>query len=481
MISTISAQNSGWLFNEKSSLGLKIQLYDELSNATYLGLTQPMFEQGDYFSLMAPYDQLHVRRYALSSTHKYLIFKRLKLITTGYLYTTDRDWRRQSFSSNPSAKNQTGVVWGDTSVQNGAVFMQNETLYRNRTFGVAGLESKLSWQYEMGKISNQLDFGLRLLKETVHEQELLGSRPDALSGQLVKDEKRPWLAYSGFVQNKFVFTYCLSATAGLRYENYGFERGIYLFKTPQSTYRDTSIEAQSRVTALIPGLGLNYQLCKGATLFAGVHKGFAPPAIKNSVSTAGEVFPLDAQESWNYELGTRVAVKEIFDAEFTLFALDFDKQVIPVSISSGGSGSGFANAGRTRHLGAEAGAKIDFGKWMGKKYGLFYQVNATYSEATYASDRLVGAENTNVRGNRLPYAPSTTATQTLGFEAPSKFQIQLSGVYVSSQFSNELNTETASADGRTGKIPAYFVADAAARYEIPKAYNLFLNGQEHCR
>ena len=43
----------------------------------------------------------------------------------------------------------------------------------------------------------------------------------------------------------------------------------------------------------------------------------------------------------------------------------------------------------------------------------------------------------------------------------------MSGTYVSSQFSNDLNTIEPSSDGRIGKIPAYFVADASLRYHIP--------------
>ncbi len=457
-----------FVLNEKSILGLKIQLYDETSNSTYIGLTQPMFDRGDYYVVMAPDDQLKVRRYALNTTHKYFISKNLKLTTSAYFYTISRDWRRQGFSSNPGAANQTNVVWGDTSISNGAIFMLNETLARNRNFNVGGTESNLTWEYRLGKQKSQLDLGVRLLSEQAQEQELLGKRPDAKSGTLVRDEERPGLALSGFAQNKFTLNSHLSITAGLRVEDYHFERGIYLYKTSAGVYRDTNITAQNHVSALIPGIGFNYNFDKKMALFGGLHKGFAPPAIKNSVSASGEVFPLDAQESWNYELGIRSSWPKGVEGELTGFYLDFDKQVIPVSESSGGSGSGFTNAGRTKHLGAEASLRIDFGEMFRSKYAIYWQGNVTFSQATYNSDRFVGAEKQNLRGKRLPYAPEWLNTQTIGFVAPWNLEIQLSGTHVSSQFSNDLNTINASADGRSGEIPSYFVADASIRYHIPK-------------
>ena len=451
----------------KSMLGLKLQIYDETSNANYIGLTQPMFDRGEYYPVMAPDDRLKVRRYALSGTHKYFISKDLKLTSAGYFYTISRDWRRQSFTTNPLAPNQTGAIWGDESIPGGAIFMLSETLHRNRAFNVGGAETKLTWDYRLGQQKSQLDAGVRVLSEKAQEQEVLGKRPDAESGALVRDEVRPGVALSGFIQNKFALSKQLSITAGLRVEDYHFERSVFLYKTSSGAYRDTNITAPSHVSALIPGIGFNYNFSNKATLFGGLHKGFAPPVIKNSVSVSGEVFPLDAQESWNYELGVRSVLSESVEGELTGFYLDFNKQVIPVSESSGGSGSGFTNAGRTKHVGAEAALMIDFGKLLGSEYSIFWRGNATYAQATYNSDRFVGVDKTNLKGNRLPYAPEWLHTQTIGFIAPWNLEIQVSSTHVSKQFSNNLNTTTASPDGRMGEIPAYYIADASVRYHIP--------------
>lgn len=451
---------------EKTALAFKFQMYKETSNSTYLGLTQTMFDAGNFYQIMAPDDRLDVRRAALSAIHKYFISNKLKLQTTAYAYSISRNWRRQIFSSSATAANQTGVIWGNPTVPKGAIFMQNQSGHRNRNFAVGGVESKLTFDYQFFQKKSQIEAGGRLVVEQAHEQELLGNSPKSESGVLIADERRPGRAASGFVQNKLVFNQKLSFTAGLRLENYHFERQIRMVKTAAGAYRDTNIVAPNSVAALIPGAGFNYILQKRVNVFGGVHRGFAPPAIKNSVSAAGQVFELEPQLSWNYELGFRAALPRGVDFELTGFLLDFQKQVIPVSESSGGAGSGFANGGRTLHVGAEGSLRLDFGKIFGSEHSIYLEANGTFSRATFASDRFVGGEKVNVRGNFLPYAPQWFSTQTLGWVAPTGLELQLTGNYVGEQFTDVLNSAAPAADGRSGKMPAYFLADATARQRL---------------
>ncbi len=123
-----------------SSLGLKLGMYHELSNSTYIGLTQTMFDAGgqDYAQL-APLDRLPIKRYSISATHKIYVNPRFSLQTTAFGYTISRNWQRQDFTFNASASNKSGQVWGDTGVSNGAIYMLNSSGNRNRQFAVAGL------------------------------------------------------------------------------------------------------------------------------------------------------------------------------------------------------------------------------------------------------------------------------------------------------------------------------------------------------
>ncbi|MDX1906225.1 MAG: TonB-dependent receptor [Bacteroidia bacterium] len=464
------------VLGEKAVLSLKLGVYDEQSNSTYIGLTQPMYEAGglDYVRL-APFDRLAVRRYSLSATHAYHFSPRLVLRTTAFGYTTTRNWRRQDFSGSATASNQTGVVWGDPAIPGGAIYMRNSTGNRNRQFEVAGVESRLTWTYQLGQMSGELTAGGRYLYERAYEQRINGTKPDAGSGSLVEDEIRTGAALSAFVQQKLELTPNLVLTAGLRAERYAYERDI-LRRMYGASVRDTSVVATSEVAALIPGLGLNYNITRSVSLFGGVHRGFAPPRIKDAISNQGEPYQLNAEQSLNYELGTRALLTQGLYLEVTGFVMDFANQIIPVSESSGGQGSGLVNGGRTMHRGVEAAAVLALGEMLGWQIKLDFDLNATLQQAFFSGDRFQtsGSEQINLNGNRTPYAPQTLLSGALALELPSGLALRLTSTYVGDQYTDPLNTVLPSADGQTGRLAAYGLLDGTLQYTVTRLKTTFL-------
>lgn len=465
--------------SEKSTLGLKVGFYDEGSNSTYIGITQAMYDKGgDDFSFIAPDDLLQIRRYSVSTTFEHQFNKNLKLKATGFAYTTTRDWRRQEFSYDPSTvRRPTGVVWGDTSVAGGAIYMDDRTGNRNRSFEVVGIEPRVSYNFTAGKIKNELEGGMRFMYERAFEKRIDGDRKNASSGTLRDDEIRTGYATSFFVQNRFKVTEKLSVTAGARTELFNYERDIFRGRFNiggTNVLRDTSIVSNSNVFAVKPGVGFNYKIINTVGIFGGVHRGFAPPRVKDAISNSGEAMELDGEFSWNYELGMRSTPKEGIHTELTVFFMDFANQIIPVSESSGGQGSGLVNGGKTLHAGIETAVGVDFGKIFGSKYVYQLDANVTYVHAVYNEDRFLGADLTNIKGNKTPYAPNVRFFSATTFEAPFGLGIQLSGLFVGSQFTDPLNTINPSNDGRIGQLPSYFIMDGTVRYKIPKV-NLTAN------
>ncbi len=455
--------------SEKASLGLKVGLYNETSNSTYIGLTQPMYNAGgNDFVRMAPDDKLDVNRSSMSATHLIKFNPQLELRTTAYGYLTSRNWRRQDFNYTGTGSNLTGVVWGDTSVVGGAVYMRSSTGNRDRAFAVAGIESKAVYRYQAG-IKNELQAGARLHYENALEQRINGTKPDAESGTLVEDEERTGNAQSLFLENKSWITEKLVVTAGLRLENYNYDRQIFRMNY-NGVVTDTNLVAGSTVSKLLPALGLTYGISPDVQLFGGVHRGFAPPRVKDAITAQGQAYQLDAELSWNFELGTRATIIPGFQVEATAFMLDFSNQIIPVSESSGGTGAGEINGGSTMHQGAELGIVAGVGRFLEAPFRLDVDVNATYINAYFSEDRFIGGEDSgeNISGNRTPYAPEFLLSSGITFETLSGLGLRLTGTYVSEQFTDELNTLQPTADGRTGLIPSYFVLDGTARYAVKK-------------
>jgi Fe(3+) dicitrate transport protein len=453
--------------NERSSLGFKLGVYDESSNATYVGLTQTMYEAGGQdFTRIAPDDRLLVRRYSASLAHEYRFNALTKLKTTAFGYTTTRNWQRQDFSYSPNTSNLSGVVWGDESVPGGAIYMRDQNGHRNRQFEVAGVESRLTAFYELGGVGARFDAGARYLFERAYEQRVNGARAGARSGALISDEIRGGHAWSLFAQNRFTLSQRLSATLGLRGESYTYERHFL-----RQAQRDTSLRSSGATAQLIPGAGLNYTINDDWTFFVGAHRGFAPPRVADAIDNNGEVFNLDPELSWNYEAGLRGRLGEWLSVELTAFHMAFSNQIIPISESSGGAGagSGLINGGSTAHRGLEGGLALHAGRWfLPEGHDLEVIGQLTFIDAYYDGDRFLGqGENAvNIRGNRTPYAPRWLAMGALAYRAPFGLSLRLTGNYIGEQFTDEANTVAPAPNGRSGLLPAYFVLDGAAAFQF---------------
>lgn len=470
--------------SEKSSIGMKLGVYDELSNSTYIGITQSMYDAGgsDYVRL-APDDRLPVRRYNLSVTHSLQINPRVNMQTTAFAYTTTRNWQRQDFSYSSTAANQTGVIWGDRNISGGAIYMLNSNGHRNRQFEVMGVEPRLTIKGKIGDKENKLNAGVRYLYEKAKEQFVTGKKADATAGDMRDNEIRSGHALSGFIQDELAITKRFTVNAGVRMESFHYNRRILRGRFPvngANVVADTNVLAKQHLIALIPGGGFNFVVNESLNLFGGVHRGFAPPRTKDAITSTGFAIDLDAENSWNYELGLRFNHSNWVNGELTFFRMDFDNQIIPISQSSGNANAtGLANGGKTSHTGVEAAVQLDFGKAFNWKHSVQLGSNFTYVKSVYSADRFItsGTDKINIRDNKLPYAPSFIWNGTVGFESKGGLGIRFFANYVSEQFADELNTVAPSANGRIGRIDSRMLFDGTAYYQLNKKVNFNISAK----
>lgn len=464
------------LFSESSSLGLKLGIYDETSNSTYVGLTQRMFDQGGFdFTHLAPDDVLDVRRYSLSITHDFFINPNITLRTTAFGYTTTRNWSRQDFDNVFNPNRTYARIVGDAGVEGGAIFFRDSAGNRNRQFEVAGVEPRLSVNYTLGDFYNELDLGARYLYERAFEQRINGPIVSPQSGALVNDEIRTGHAFSTYIQNAFHLTDKFSVTPGVRLEYFEYTRDI-----KRLSNESVSISNTDRTTTLIPGIGFNYLLREGLAFYGGVHRGYGPPRIKDAISATGLSEELDAETSWNFEAGTRARVAAGIDFEVTGFFMNFSNQIIPIAEAAGGAGvpgASLTNGGATEHIGLETSLTLDFREIFQSTYGLTLNTSATYVKAEFSEDRLVqqDGEIINVKGNRVPYAPELIFSGNIALSTPFNVGVSLTGTYIGKQYGDVLNLETGSLNGRQGPIDAYFVLDGRVSYSLPTLQNAVIS------
>ncbi len=464
--------NAKFLFdlNDRSELGMKIGIYEENSNATYIGMNQLMFERGENdFTHLSPDDRLDVRRLSLSLSHKYRISDNVLLRTVAYGYTTTRNWNRQDFSvnaTNTAPANWTGKYWGDLDVPGGAIFMRDGTGNRDRSYEVAGIEPRIEANHNLFNVKNELITGVRLHYERAFVKRVNGTRAGVRSGALIEDEIRTGNAFSGYFQNTTNITSKFDVNVGLRYENYVAERDI-LRRPFNGVVLDTVLVGTNVVSEFIPGAGFNFRPTTKVNIFGGVHRGFGPPRLQDAVTGQGESLDLDAESSVNLELGVRSQFTPWLFLELAGFRMDFSNQIIPVAQSLGAAGFGVVNAGRTLHQGVEAMINVELSqlfKW--EKVNLFYDANITYVNSVFGADRIIN--DINVNGLRTPYAPEWLINTALTLETELGFGGRISLNHVGEQFTDQLNTVEPRFDGRIGLMPAFTTIDVTLMYDIKK-------------
>ncbi len=461
----------------RSIVQLKLNYYDESSNATYLGVTSPQFALDPTINV-AGNDHFQIRRYALALMHQFTASPTVMLRTNVYAYQTNRAWRRQEYDRSDTGADYERVcdpmgrcgapgASGIAPTNNGgSVFLRRTAATNDRSFDVFGVEPRLTWNWTRGTVSGELTTLVRFHYESANDARFISSFPTGRSGVPIADEIRNGYALAAAVQHRFGFNDRFFVTPGVRFEGFWSNRRVtresFIDPMGQTAYRDVDVFGSSSSAALIPGLGLSYRFGSALTIFAGVHRGYAPPRTKDAVSPAGANLQLDPELSWNTELGFRTRLGRWLNAEVAAFHLEFENQIIPPSESGGAVSAAGFNTGHSRHVGLEGSLTFDVAPVFQRgasTFSLPLTVNYTYLPVADFVGGLFG-------GNRLPYAPEHMLFAQLRFVHRAGFSAQVSATYVASQFADKENTVAQSVDGVVGRLDGYLTIDARVGYTI---------------
>jgi Fe(3+) dicitrate transport protein len=478
-------------------VGLKLNVYHEKSNATYLGLTTPQY-QNDASDNFAVNDVLPLWRFGASLSHKVLLSDEWMLHTVLYGQLIDRNWRRQDFHrSNQGASyerivNGEGELVADAPNDGSSIFFLPSYGHRDRTYMVAGLESRLHWEHQFGdSVASELSTGARLHWEQANvnyfDQQMGGSRAAR------QRETRTGRALALFAHERVTLFDRLRITPGIRFEMLWSERAISTtLVNGVPTELDSPLQNTVFTPGILPGVGLSYEFLgsmadpysnaapSSLVAFAGLHRGFAPPRIQDAVTNEGQDTQLNAELAWNYEAGRRYQYAQVLRAEATAYYLDFSSQIIAASESGGvalDGNEGIANAGQTTHRGVETSLIVDPARWARWGFSMPVEVGYTLTQATYGS-----GFNALEQGFELSYVPRHALNLGVGFEHRSGIELHVGGEYLSRQFADRadmrVNTLDSSIDGLAGAIDARFLLDARAGYRYePWGVTLYVTGK----
>jgi Fe(3+) dicitrate transport protein len=449
--------------NEQHAFTLKGSYLREDSDVTYSGLTRAEYEADPRQNPFVN-DEFELYRWGTSLSHAWKPSSAMDLTTSVYYSYFNRDWWRQSSNSGQRPNDASDPACGGMANLN--TTCGNEG--RLRQYKTYGIEPRLNLRGNWAGFATELSTGLRYHEEEQYRVQANGDTPNSrtpgtgVNAGIRENQERFADAFSGFVQVALTrgdFT----VTPGIRYEQIDYER-VNL----QNGARGTT-----DLDEWIPGVGVVWQFTDAVNLFAGAHRGFAPPRVEDIITATGGTVDLDAELSWNYELGVRATPWDGLSLEFTLFRLDFENQIVPASVA-GGTGATLTSAGETLHQGFETLIEGDHSFDNG--LSAYARLAWTYlADAEYRGTRLSsvsGSGNVSVTGNRLPYAAENTAVLTLGLTG-SRWRAQVDGIYTDEMYTDDLNTVPVTANGQRGLIDDHLTWNATVNLYLTERLDVF--------
>jgi len=450
------------------TLILRANRYEEDSLVTYSGLTEAELDRFGYRYNPFENDNFDTARTGLSLTHDWNLGPAAHLTTNLYYSNFDRHWWRQTSTTTDSQCNAVtylvdGVTlnFADARAAGFAVNPNdcNSRQGRLREYDSYGIEPRLRVEHGLFGLDNELIVGARAHRESQERRQVNGTSPTARTGTFVERNERETEAYAAFAQNRFGFG-DFEVTTAIRMENISNER----------TNELTGASGDESSTEWLPSMGASWRATEGITLFAGVHKGFAPPRTEDLIDNAGFSTDVNPDESTNWELGARTRLGDGMSLDITLFRNDFDNQVAVGSIAGGSTPLA---EGRTRYEGVEVSGRADFADAFGLAWTPYVQVaymalpTAEMRSAFFRVDNGAAVPG-SASGQRLPYAPKNLLTAGAGALLPGGFDLHLEYVYTDDQYADFANTRlpVAGGNGQLGRLDSYGIWNVSANWRV---------------
>lgn len=463
----------------KQSIELKFHHYDEISNETYLGLTEADFEKNPYLRYAASEkDRMVAEHVQYVLTHEINFSEKIKIVSNVYHNGFKRNWYKLDDVVFNGDSQKIAKVLSNPSqyadhylILNGALDAENSLRVKanNREYVSKGLQTKIdSHWYGKNDSFHDLEIGFRFHydEEDRFQWKDIYDIDNGFMSLGVYGEKGAQgnrvssaNAFASYVMYRYKYK-GFTIAPGLRYESIKLSRDDYGKSNPLRTKSDLSSRENS-VSVFIPGVGLNYTLNNKISLFGGIHKGFSPPG--NSV---GE----KAEESINVEAGVRLSYNNL-NAEIIAYRNAYSNLLGNDLAASGGTGElDPFNAGKALVSGLEVLVQSNF--YENKNISIPLSISYTFTNAEFLSDygsnEDIWGEVNN--GDRIPYIPQHLLNSSISLQT-SKFDFNLNANY-NGAFSTV-------ADGSV-EIPSYFIVDASVGYKLSsnmtlrsKVINLF--------
>jgi Fe(3+) dicitrate transport protein len=409
-------------------LRLKATYSDEVSNETYLGLSdadfraQPLRRYG-----VSALDRMRWYRTSFALTHELEASDKLSFTTTLYRHDLFRVWRKVNGfrgaslfevltnPDDPANAAYYGILNGTLDSTPGAEAILIGP--NQRDFVSQGLEFKARLSASTGPLEHRFEYGVRVHQDRIerrHSEDAF----NVIGGELVPEGSPTVVTAANEDSTEALALHAVDAisvgrltlTPGVRVE-------VIHSDSTDSTEQIGSGESSNLLHVVLPGAGAYYGLTESLGVLAGVYRGFSPPAPGGARGGPGELVLLetvDSELSVNYEAGARLS-NEPLRAEVIGFYNDYSNLSDVCTLSSGCRDQDLDrqfDAGRARIYGLEAFFAHEL-QALGLSFPLSVAYTLTFAEFanTFESQDPIFQPDPELRreqveaGDELPYVP----------------------------------------------------------------------------
>ena len=463
------------------ALELKFGYAGENSDETYVGLSADDFKKTPFLRYAgSQMDKLKTDHQQWVATYLLTFSNKLKVTTNAYYNYFHRNWYklndvRAGITSKEKISVADVLIDPETNIRyfdilTGKTDREGEALLvraNNRTYRSRGIQTRVEYRFNVKEFFFDLEFGLRYHAD----EEDRFQWDDSYS---MKNKKMVLFmeGIHGTNANRVTSANALASyllaklrynvwtiTAGLRYEDIDLLKKDYT-KEDLARSGKVRIETPNHARVLIPGIGVHYQLLPAASVFFGVHKGFAPPSA--------ELYQ-KPESSVNMELGTRVSIGK-FKAELIGFYNNSSNMLGSDLAASGGSGTlEQFNVGEARVKGAEFLVQYQpLPHTCSLRLPL--QLSYTYTDTEMRNSFESHSWGNVVRGDEIPYIFKHALNMQLGIEYKWFY------ANIGARYNSDMRTSPGQGTiAEREKVPANLILDASVNVLVNKYLTLRLN------
>ncbi|MBD2809443.1 TonB-dependent receptor family protein [Xenorhabdus sp. Vera] len=322
-----------------------------------------------------------------------------------------------------------------------------------RYYWVRGIEPRYSQSFMMGPSAHEVGIGYRYVNESTHEMRYYTA---TASGQLPstsspydRDTRSVTEAHAWYIDDKIDIGNW-TITPGMRFEHIeSYQNNNLKHKHGEVSYN-----------APLPALNVLYHVTGNWNIYANTEGSFGTVQY-SQIGKAVKSGSVEPEKARTWEVGTRYDDGAL-TAEMGLFLINFNNQY-----SSNQTNDTVTARGKTRHTGLETQMRYDLGDLTPTLENL-----SAYASYAYVNAEI--RESGDTYGNQVPFSPKHKGTFGVDYK-PGNWTFNLNSDFQSSQFADNTNTITESADGSTGRIPDYMLWGARVSYDFgPEMANLNL-------